>query len=62
MINPEDLKGMVGIDIVQQIESTLVDEISKSINKQIIQDIFNLGKLKADRRKESINKIFKSSE
>ena len=41
MIKPEDLEGIVGIDIVQQIESTLVKELSDSINKQIIQNLFN---------------------
>ncbi len=39
VIKPEDLEGIVGIDIVQQIESELVKELSDSINKQIIQNI-----------------------
>lgn len=60
-IKPEDLEGIVGIDIVQQMESALVDEISKSIDKEIIKNIFNLNK-KNWKRKESIEKIFKFSE
>lgn len=61
MIKTEDLNGIMGIDVVQQIESALVDEISKSIDKEIIKNIFNLNK-KNWKRKESIEKIFKFSE
>lgn len=60
-VKPEDLEGIMGIDVVQQIESALVDEISKSIDKEIIKNIFNLNK-KNWKRKESIEKIFKFSE
>ena len=61
-IKPEDIKGIMGIDVVQQIESALVDEISKSIDKEIIKNILNLNKQKNWKRKESIEKIFKFSE
>ncbi len=47
-----DLNNMYGIDIVQQMESILVKELSDSINKQI----------RNQKRYTSINKIFKSSE
>lgn len=60
-IKPEDLKGM-GIDVIQQIESALVDEISKSIDKQIIQNLFNSFPPRNERRRNSIEKIFKFSE
>lgn len=61
-IKPEDLEGIVGIDIVQQMESALVDEISKSINKQIIQNLFNSFPPRNEKRRNSIEKIFKFSE
>ena len=61
-IKPEDIKGIMGIDVVQQIESALVDEISKSIDKEIIKNILNLNKQKNWKRKESIENIFKFSE
>lgn len=62
VVKPEDLEGIVGIDIVQQIESTLVKEISDSINKQIIQNLFNSFPPRNEKRRNSINNIFKSSE
>lgn len=62
MIRPEDLEGIVGIDIVQQIESTLVKEISDSINKEIIRNIFNSFPPRNEKRRNSIEKIFKFSE
>lgn len=62
MIKPEDLEGIVGIDIVQQIESTLVKELSDSINKQIIQNLFNSFPPRNEKRRNSIEKIFKFSE
>lgn len=62
MIKPEDLEGIVGIDIVQQIESTLVKVLSDSINKQIIQNLFNSFPPRNEKRRNSIEKIFKFSE
>jgi hypothetical protein len=49
-IKPEDLK-IIGIDIDQQIEIALVDEISKSIDKAIINRILNLKKKKLEKKR-----------
>jgi hypothetical protein len=46
-----------GIDIVSQMEKMLSDEIAKSIDKQIISDIFNMANSKAYKRKDKISNI-----
>jgi len=39
----EDIKANTGMDIVQKMESILVNELSQTISKQIVQRIFALG-------------------
>lgn len=39
----EDIKANTGMDIVQKMESILVNELSQTISKQIVHSIFNLG-------------------
>ena len=39
----EDIKANTGMDIVQKMESILVNELSQTISKQIVSNIFNLG-------------------
>ena len=39
----EDIKANTGMDIVQKMESILVNELSQTISKQIVQKIFELG-------------------
>lgn len=39
----EDIKANTGMDIVQKMESILVNELSQTISKQIVQKIFALG-------------------
>lgn len=46
-----------GIDIVGQMEKMLSDEIAKSIDKEIINNIFNMANNKAYRRKDKISNI-----
>jgi len=41
----EDIKANTGLDIVQKMESVLVNELSQTISKQIVQRIFALGDL-----------------
>jgi hypothetical protein len=41
----EDIKANTGMDIVQKMESILVNELSQTISKQIVQKIFELGDL-----------------
>ena len=41
----EDIKANTGMDIVQKMESILVNELSQTISKQIIAKIFELGAL-----------------
>jgi len=41
----EDIKANTGMDIVQKMESILVNELSQTISKQIIAKIFELGLL-----------------
>ena len=41
----EDIKANTGIDIVQKMESILVNELSQTISKQIISKIFEMGDL-----------------
>jgi hypothetical protein len=44
----EDIKANTGMDIVQKMESILVNELSQTISKQIVAKIFEMGKLNAD--------------
>lgn len=53
----EELDGMFSIDVVQQMEKTLVDELSSSINKQILNQIMGLDN-RNNKRIGSINRIF----
>lgn len=39
----EDIKANTGIDIVQKMESILVNELSQTISKQIVSKIFEMG-------------------
>lgn len=41
----EDIKSQTGIDIVQKLESVLVNELSQTISKEIIYKLFELGEL-----------------
>lgn len=41
----EDIKANTGMDIVQKMESILVNELSQTISKQIVAKIFELGAL-----------------
>jgi hypothetical protein len=41
----EDIKANTGMDIVQKMESILVNELSQTISKQIVAKIFSLGDL-----------------
>ena len=41
----EDIKANLGIDIVQKMESILVNELSQTISKQIISKLFEMGDL-----------------
>jgi hypothetical protein len=41
----EDIKANTGLDIVQKMESVLVNELSQTISKQIVSKIFEMGDL-----------------
>lgn len=41
----EDIKSQTGIDIIQKVESVLVNELSQTISKQIVKRLFDLGTL-----------------
>ena len=41
----EDIKANTGMDIVQKMESILVNELSQTISKQIVSKIFEMGEL-----------------
>ena len=41
----EDIKANLGIDIVQKMESILVNELSQTISKQIVEKLFEMGDL-----------------
>lgn len=43
----EDIKANTGMDIVQKMESILVNELSQTISKQIIAKVFEMGDLNA---------------
>tara|TARA_Y100000389_G_scaffold78103_1_gene74882 strand:- start:6356 stop:8026 length:1671 start_codon:yes stop_codon:yes gene_type:complete len=44
----EDIKANTGMDIVQKMESVLVNELSQTISKQIVAKIFEMGDLNRD--------------
>jgi hypothetical protein len=44
----EDIKANTGMDIVQKMESILVNELSQTISKQIVAKIFEMGTLNRD--------------
>ena len=54
--NTQDLSKGYGIDIEDELTSMLSDELAKSIDAQIIKELF----ANKNRRKTSINKIFSS--
>lgn len=39
----EDIKAQTGIDIVQKLESVLVNELSQTISKEIVEKVFEMG-------------------
>ncbi len=41
----EDIKANTGMDIVQKMESVLVNELSQTVSKQIVSKIFEMGDL-----------------
>lgn len=41
----EDIKAQTGIDIVSKLESVLVNELSQTISKEIVNKLFELGEL-----------------
>ena len=41
----EDIKAQTGIDIVQKLESVLVNELSQTISKEIVAKVFEMGDL-----------------
>lgn len=41
----EDIKANTGMDIVQKMESILVNELSQTISKQIVSKVFEMGEL-----------------
>lgn len=41
----EDIKAQTGIDIVQKLESVLVNELSQTISKEIVNKVFAMGDL-----------------
>lgn len=41
----EDIKAQTGIDIVQKLESVLVNELSQTISKEIVNKVFEMGDL-----------------
>lgn len=41
----EDIKANTGLDLVQKMESMLVNELSQTISRQIVYSAFNLGEL-----------------
>ena len=49
----EDIKANMGIDIVQKMESVLVNELSQTISKQIVQKLFDMGDLNRDSAPQS---------
>ncbi len=41
----DDIKAQTGIDIIQKIESVLVNELSQTISKEIVDKVFEMGDL-----------------
>ena len=55
----EDIKANTGMDIVQKMESVLVNELSQTISKQIVAKIFEMGELnRASAPLRGVNSIF----
>lgn len=54
--NIEDISSVYGMNIENELTSMLSDELAKSIDAQIIKELF----ANKNRRKSSINKIFSS--
>lgn len=55
----EDIKANTGMDIVQKMESVLVNELSQTISKQIVAKVFELGTLnRATAPKRGADSIF----
>lgn len=50
-----------GMDVVQQMEKMLVDELSASIDKEIVKNIFNIANSKSSKRKNKIGKILEKN-
>lgn len=59
--NINDLESTYGIDIVDQMTSMLSEELAKEIDRDILRGL-GIEPDRWSRRKNSINKIFKSSE
>lgn len=60
-ITPEqinDIQSIQGISITEDMEKALIDELSKNIDKEILNQIFKMGKYeKIKKRLKSIEKI-----
>ncbi len=54
----EDIKANTGMDIVQKMESILVNELSQTISKQIVAKIFELGELNRTAAPAAGNPLF----
>jgi hypothetical protein len=54
----EDIKANTGMDIVQKMESILVNELSQTISKQIVAKIFELGELNRTAAPLAGNQLF----
>ena len=53
----EDIKANTGMDIVQKMESILVNELSQTISKQIVAKIFEMGNLNRQSAPAALNPI-----
>jgi hypothetical protein len=53
----EDIKANTGMDIVQKMESILVNELSQTISKQIVSKIFEMGDLNRSLSPLAPNKV-----
>lgn len=60
-MNLEHCRAKFGIDIVKEIEDTLVKELSKSIDTEILRKLYKLGPNRKERIRNILEKI-KSSE
>lgn len=54
----EDIKANTGMDIVQKMESILVNELSQTISKQIVAKIFEMGELNRTSAPLAGNQLF----